>query len=384
MNRREWIGVALGGLSAAGAGGAPRYRAAIIGQTGDGDYGHDWDTAWTDNPSVEVVAVADADEAGRRRAAQRSRAQRQYADYREMLQKEKPNFVGICSRVPDQRLGMVQAAAEAGAHMLIEKPLAGDLITADKIMQLADQHRVKISVGFITSVHPAVLKAREMVAAGEIGVLQEIRARGKEDKRAGGEDMAVLGPHLFDLMRLFAGDPQWVFAHVTEDGQEINRSRIRKQSEPVGPIAGNQIAAMFAFPHGVHAYFGSKSSDVPDGSRFGFSLYGSKGVIRIPITRNPGGEPIILRSRSWIEGPKAPGWQRVDAPGGKRVDTREEANRIMAIDLIQAVEQNRKPARGAIDGRWTVEMLQGIYLSQNRGARVEFPLKDRRHPLEEL
>src|SRR5262249_37595004 len=120
MNRREWMGVALGGLSATGASGAPHYRAAIVGQTGDGDYGHDWDTAWNDIPSVEVVAVADANEEGRRRAAQRSHAQRQYADYREMLQKEKPNFVGICSRVPDQRLRMVQAAAEAGAHMLIE------------------------------------------------------------------------------------------------------------------------------------------------------------------------------------------------------------------------------------------------------------------------
>ena len=91
--------------------------------------------------------------------------------------------------------------------------------------------------------HPAVLRAREMVAAGEIGILQEMRARGKEDRRAGGEDMAVLGPHLFDLMRLFAGDPRWVFAHVTEDGREVDKTRVRQPTEPVGPVAGNQISS---------------------------------------------------------------------------------------------------------------------------------------------
>src|SRR5206468_967368 len=101
-------------------------RAAIIGQTGAGDYGHEWDMAWNGLESVEVVAVADENEAGRRRAGQRSHAHRAYADYREMLQKEEPDFVGICSRSPELRLEMVTAAAKAGAHMLIEKPLAKD------------------------------------------------------------------------------------------------------------------------------------------------------------------------------------------------------------------------------------------------------------------
>ena len=364
------------------ASGNTKHRVALIGQTGAGDYGHDWDIAWNDLDSVQVVAVADLDEAGRARAAQRSKAARTYADYREMLVKERPEFVGICSRSPAQRIEMVNAAAASGAHMLIEKPLAQDLVAADEIVRVAGEHHVKIQVGLVMRAQPAVLQARKMVAEGAIGVLQEIRTRGKEDARAGGEDMAVLGPHLFDLMRLFLGNPEWVFAHVTESGQEVDRTRVRQPSEPVGPIAGNQIAAVFGFRDGIHAYFASKASDVPKGSRFGFYVYGSKGVIFIGITKYPE-QTLLLRSASWLPDRSNLGWQPIPPPDGKSL-TREEANAILARDLIAAVEENRQPASSAAGALWTIEMLQGVYASQLTGTRIAFPLRQRRHPLENL
>lgn len=381
MRRRELLQIAAAGIPFAAAQNR-KHLAAIIGQTGAGDYGHDWDVAWNGLESVSVVAVADPDDAGRRRAAERSHAQRTYADYREMLQKEKPAFVGICSRSPAQRLEMVKAAAEAGAHMLIEKPLAQDLVTADEIVRTADEHRVKIQVGLVMRTQPAVLQARRMVEAGEIGVVQELRTRGKEDSRAGGEDMAVLGPHLFDLMRLFAGDPQWVFAHVTENGQEIGRKPIRQATEPVGPIAGNQVAALFAFRNGVHGYFASKTSDVLNASRFGFYVYGSKGAIFLGITKYPE-QTFVLQSSSWMPDRKGAGWRPIEAPDSKPL-TRDAANTIMARDLIGAVEEDRQPASSAASALWTVEMLQGVYLSQTTGRPAAFPLQERRHPLENL
>src|SRR4029077_19660287 len=102
-----------------------------------------------------------------------------------------------------------------------------------------------------------------------LGTLMEMRARGKEDKRAGGEDLMVLGTHTFDLMRYFAGDPQWVFAHVTDRTREVTQEMGRDASEPVGKIAGDNIAAMFGFPAGVHGYFASGGSDVLAGRRLG-------------------------------------------------------------------------------------------------------------------
>src|SRR6266704_5097317 len=119
MKRRLFLQAALGGCAVVSAQPRRRYRAALIGHTGAGNYGHEWDTAWNGLDFVEVVAVADVDEAGRRKAAQRSHAKRAYADYREMLQKEKPDLVAICPRALDLRLEMITAAAKGGAHILV-------------------------------------------------------------------------------------------------------------------------------------------------------------------------------------------------------------------------------------------------------------------------
>ncbi len=380
MNRRDFLGTAA--LSAVPVQAqARRYRAAVIGHTGRGNYGHGWDTAWNHFPSIDVVALADPDETGRVAAAKRSGAKRGYADYREMLEKEKPELVAVCSRWLDQRAEVVTACAEAGAHILLEKPFARDLREADAIVAAADRNKIRIQVGHIARAAPIVSRLRAMVLGGQIGTLLEIRTRGKEDGRAGGEDMMVLGTHTFDLLRIFAGDPKWVFAHVTSDGQELDRAHLRKPTEPVGPVAGNEIAAVFAFDNGIHGYFGSKANDMPDGARYAVTFYGSKGVIVFPMDSYPGGTPFALRSPSWMPDRDGARWQRIEVLDEERVDTREKANAIMVADLLDAIEQNREPACGALDGRWTIEMVLGVYQSQRTGARVSFPLKDRRHPL---
>ena len=75
-----------------------KYRVAIIGSTGRGNYGHGLDGPWQHLDSCEVVAVADEHEGGRAAAIKRSGAKTGYSDYREMLAKEKPNIVAICQR----------------------------------------------------------------------------------------------------------------------------------------------------------------------------------------------------------------------------------------------------------------------------------------------
>jgi len=358
---------------------ARKYRAAVIGHTGRGNFGHDWDTSWNGIPNVEVVAAADPDDAGRAKAVARSGAARGYADYREMLLREKPDLVAICPRWCDQRVPMFTAAAEAGCHILVEKPLAATLEEADRIVSLVRKHNVKVQVGHTARPMPEVALARRMVEAGEIGQVLELRSRGKEDARAGGEDMMVLGTHVFDLMRLFAGDPRWVFGHVTQGGREVDAGMARQPGEPVGPVAGDEIAAVFHFDRGMHGYFGSRANDVRNGPRFGVTLYGSKGLVYIPLTAVPGEPPYVLLSTAWVSDGAQGQWRRLRAPDGPK--NRQEVNGLMARDLIAAVESGREPVCGAVDGRWTVEMLCGVYQSHLSGRRLAFPLKDRRHPL---
>ena len=87
---------------------ARQLRAAIIGHTGKGDYGHGMDLVFNDRENIEVVAVADPVPSGRAQAAERCKALRQYDDYRMMLGKEKPDLVSIATRWTDQHRAMAR------------------------------------------------------------------------------------------------------------------------------------------------------------------------------------------------------------------------------------------------------------------------------------
>src|SRR5947209_18892977 len=94
---------------------ARNWRVAVIGRTGKGGYGHGLDVVWQAFDNVEIVAVADENEAGRTTAARKLNARNAYADYRQMLAKERPQIVSIGDRFLDAQRDMVLACAEHGA-----------------------------------------------------------------------------------------------------------------------------------------------------------------------------------------------------------------------------------------------------------------------------
>src|SRR5579859_1689679 len=106
------------------------YRVAVIGRTGKGNYGHGLDVVWKAIENVEIVAVADENDKGRADAAKRLGAKNAYADYREMLDKERPNIVSVADRHLDLHRDMVVACARAGASILLEKPMCRTLAEA--------------------------------------------------------------------------------------------------------------------------------------------------------------------------------------------------------------------------------------------------------------
>ncbi len=377
-SRRSFLATSL--TAAAAPGPLKKYRVAVIGHTGHGNYGHGIDVVWNNFEQMDVVAVADADPAGRAAAMKRIRAKRSYADYREMLREEKPDLVGIGPRTLEEREAMLTAAASVGAHIFTEKPFATSPIEADRMVEAVRRSKIKVQVAHQMRVSPYTLRAKAMIDAGEIGDIQEVRARGKEDRRAGGEDLMVLGSHLFDMMRFFLGDPKWAVSHVTNNGDEMSAAHVRQATEPIGPVAGNQISAMFNFGNGVHGYFASRATSQTDPLRFGTWVYGSKGVLFVPMAIYPEGALFLLRSPSWLpdEGAR---WERiVVTPNGSGHKT---ANALMVADMLRAIEQNGKPCCNEEDGRWTIEMIHGIYQAQKSGSRVNFPLVRRTHALED-
>ncbi|MCA9450662.1 MAG: Gfo/Idh/MocA family oxidoreductase, partial [Candidatus Omnitrophica bacterium] len=102
-------------------------KACVIGDSQQGGYGHAFDTAFTDYEEIEIVGLADPDDAGRQTVGNKIGAKNLYSDYREMLQQERPDLVAIGPRWPIHHRDYLLAAAEVGAHGFLEKPISVDL-----------------------------------------------------------------------------------------------------------------------------------------------------------------------------------------------------------------------------------------------------------------
>ncbi len=387
LSRRGFLGaaaLAAGTSVFAQTGQSEKLHICIIGDTKQGGFGHDLHLAWALRDDVEIVGLSDPDEAGRAKRAAECGAQRTYADYRDMLEKERPELVTVCPRTTVNHKDYVLAAAAAGAHGFIEKPLAMDLAEADAMAAAVDAKRLKWSIAFNWHTVPEVRHALEQVRGGLVGQVMEMRARGKEDHRAGGEDMVVLGAHLFDLMRRFAGDPRWCQATAQANGHVAMREDIREATEPLGPIIGDSIQAVFGFDNGITGSFSSVKNNGEKGNRWGIDIYGTAGVLRIRMEGAPYVPLIrVLRGPAWMpDAEKGGSWEPfAGAPATTYSNPSADRYAPITEDLIAAIREDRAPLASLNDGRASLEMVSAVFASHISGRRVALPLEERRHPL---
>lgn len=366
------------------------YRAGAIGHTGRGGFGHELHLPYQYLPNTKMVAIADPNEEGRKKAIADSAAERGYADYREMLAKEKLDIVSVSPRESAEHREMILAAADAGAHIFCDKPLAVDLTECDTIVDACDKAGVKLAVAKQCRFIEPYLTAKKMLEDGEIGDLLAMHARGKEDHRGGGEDTVVLGVHMADLMRWIAGDAHWVFGRVTDGGCEITKADAWHPKEQNGLVAGDSIHAMYGFDNGVVGHFVSVRNQHVRGDRWGIVFVGTKGSIAIRFFMDMESASKMRITKSKVVPEEGGEWTLLDIPPEPPVPGSPDpatghpptrGNRLAVADLIRAVEEDREPLVSARDGRWALEMILGIYTSHLSGCRVAFPLKDRKHPL---
>ena len=353
-----------------------KLKAAVIGHTGRGDYGHGLESIFSNRPNVEVVALADPDAEGRAKMVAKIGASRNYPDYRELLDKERPNLVSIAMRQSDQHHAIALAALKSGAHIYCEKPFVTAPNESDELLAEADKRSLKIAVAHTMRMTPLMVRLKQAIAEGQMGDIVEARAFGKQDARAGGEDMMVLGSHLFDLLRLFLGDPLWCTARVLWQGRDIAPSDRRIVTDNVGYVAGDEVFAQFAFPKGVNATFTSTAKLKETVEHWGIEFFGSKGAARINCDIAP--NVFVRRSTVWKSEGKTDAWQPLDV---SLVKSPPPHNLGPVGDWLDAIAKNREPECDGRNGAWAVEMVMGVYHAALSGKRVSFPLSVRIHPL---
>ena len=367
------------------------YRAVLIGATGSGNYGHGLDRAWGLVPDVDVLAVADVDVDSARVKADEIGAPEAFDDYGEMLETVEPDFVTVCTRRPDAHLPMLKAAIEAGARgIYCEKPFVCTPAEADEVIEAANRQGTRIQIAHRRRVDPSVLRVIELVETGEIGRLVSMHTTGKNDDRRGGaEDLAVLGVHFMDLMRQIAGDPLHVKSDVFQSGRSVVLPDVYEGNEGIGPIAGDQIFAAFVFRRGIVGTFSSVRASEGGQREMGIELRGTAGMISLR-GGGPASEQTVLIHRRPTDDPSGESdWEPVEVTqlrwdgevrSNEPADLAQLLHTAMVRDLLDAVEQGRRPICDGIDGRWAIEMVMGIHEAGLTQQALKFPLATRENP----
>lgn len=122
---------------------------------------------------AEVVAIASRDLKRAKEAAADLDLQTAYGSYQELL--ADPNIDAIYNPLPNHlHVPWSIKAAEAGKHVLCEKPIALSAEEARQLITVRDRARVKIGEAFMVRTHPQWLRAKDLVSNGAIGELRTV------------------------------------------------------------------------------------------------------------------------------------------------------------------------------------------------------------------
>jgi len=225
----------------------------------------------------EVVAIASRDADRGRRVAGELNVPTAYTSYEALL--ADPEVDAVYIPLPNHlHAEWTIAAAEAGKHVLCEKPIALSYVEAGRMIEACDAAGVRLMEAFMYRLHPSWLAVRELVAGGRIGQLLAVQSwfsffnddptNIRNIHAYGGGALMDVGCYCVNLSRmLFGSEPISVQAAMTRD-----------------PASGVDIVtnAILEFDAGV-ATFGCSIRAEPDQR---VDVYGTEGRISVGIPFN--------------------------------------------------------------------------------------------------
>lgn len=166
-------------------------------------------------PDLELVGVCDEDLRAAERTLQRAKSTgKAYTDWRQMLDREKPDLVAACNPA-DQRPAVILESIKRGLPWIAEKPLSNERPSLDEIRAALKKNPVRYSMLLPMRFDPQFLALRQFVEAGEIGEVAQISAQKSykagdrpawmRNHKSYGGTFPWIGIHMIDLMRFTSG-----------------------------------------------------------------------------------------------------------------------------------------------------------------------------------
>ena len=353
-----------------------RVRTALI---GCGKVGSIHAAALRDLPESELVAVCDAspERAGAFAATYGSRP---FTDVARMLDESGVQALTIATPHPLHASAAI-LAAQAGVHVLIEKPMAASLDDCDAMLDAARRSGITLGVISQRRWYEPVLRMKAAIDAGKVGApalgvfqmyswrdLAYYRSdpwRGRWDTEGGGV-LVNQSPHQLDLLRWFLGDVAEISgecANLNHPGVEIEDTAVatlRFKNGALGSIVTSvsQRPGLYTKVH-VHGTNGASVGVETDrGATF---IAGVSGIAEPPLNDMwtiPGEEDLLAE------------FQAEDRARFASVDATSHYHALQIRDFLASIIERRPPLVTGEDGRAVVAMFTAIY----RSARERRPV----------
>lgn len=350
---------------------------------------------------AELVVAADPDAGGRRHATEVLGYRRAASDYRAVLDDPEVDVVSICSPNFLHREVAIAAAA-AGKHFWIEKPMGISAAQARDIAGAAQRAAVRTAVGFNYRHAPAVARVRDLVRSGRLGRITHARVSLLADysadpagaltwrflrERAGSGVLGDLLSHGADLVQHVLGRLLEV-SGVTETfirerplprGGAASHFSSGAAGGPLGAVENEDYTAAIArIEGGAIAVLEASRIAVGPRAEYALEVYGTEGSVRWDFQR--------LNELQWADG--ASGFRTIMAdrdfgdfarfqPGAGTSMGFDDLKTIEAQLFLRSVVEDAQLAPSAADGWSAAEIVGAIERSSVTGTWQHVPLVDR-------
>ncbi|HBG23049.1 MAG: Gfo/Idh/MocA family oxidoreductase [Syntrophaceticus sp.] len=290
-------------------------------------------------------------------------AQNHYTDYHELLKNPDLNVVSICTP-SGMHAEMGIAAAKAGKHVIVEKPMAMSLQDADDLIQACEDNGVKLAVCFQNRFNPPVQRLRRALEEGRFGKLTHAsavvrwfrpqdyydQAPWRGTRANDGGCLMNQSIHNIDLLQWMMGPVESVFGYTANNLRKI-------ECEDVG-------VAVLKFKSGALGVIEASTTVYPENLEETLNIFGEKGTVVL------GGIAVN----------KIETWKFADSKeeNGSLGEHQQEVPNVYGFghnalieDFIKAVHSSKEPYVDGREGKKALEVVLGVYNSVRSGEVVK-------------
>lgn len=308
-----------------------------------------------------------------------------YESVARMAQEGELDLVIVCTPHPFHK-GPTSEAARAGAHVLVDKPLASTLADCDEMIAVCRDCGVELGVVSQRRWYEPAARVKRAIEEGKVSApaLATLLLLGWRDQAyydadewrgtwqlEGGGVLVNQAPHLLDLLLWYMGEVEEVYGlwrNLSHPGIEVEDTAlavIRFRSGAVGTLVASnaQKPGLYGKVH-LHGSNGvSVGVQTEGGSMF---IAGGTNPLEAPFVdlwTVPGEEGLVAE------------WAEED---GRRFSRGDPATRYLGCqirDFLEGIQESRRPAVTGEDGRAVVELFTAIYRSNRDRVPIAFPLE---------